>query len=187
MNAAAETNTVALSGLSKTYTITNLEFFVIQLVSWSQISRSNTVQIQLFYSSVRFLKHKFILPDFRQSGNEPLVIGSLMQLFRFSQVNPDCIKILIATFPPEALLFGIFLILFKTSVTLTCLTETVFFEELLSYITVGALTSFHIDVFLKRFNIPSQCLVPPITNKVISYSLVLGQQLLTPHQIKNFH
>ena len=90
------------------------------------------------------------------------------------------------TFPPEALLFGIFLILFKTSVTLTCLTETVFFEELLSYITVGALTSFHIDVFLKRFYIPSQCLVPPITNKVISYSLVLGQQLLTPHQIKNY-
>ena len=29
MNAAAETNTVALSGLSKTYTITYLEFFVI--------------------------------------------------------------------------------------------------------------------------------------------------------------
>lgn len=61
----------------------------------------------LFVGSL-FLQHKFILPDFRQSGNEPLVIGSLMELFRFSQVNLDCIKILIAIFPPEALLFGIF-------------------------------------------------------------------------------
>ena len=34
---------------------------------------------------------------------------------------------------------------------------------------------------------PSQCLVPYITKKVNSYSLVLGQQALIALQIQSFH
>ena len=43
---------------------------------------------------------------------------------------------------------------------------------------VRALTSFHFNVFLKRFDMLSQCLTLSVTKKVISYSLVLGQQPL---------
>ena len=39
---------------------------------------------------------------------------------------------------------------------------------------------------LKRFNILSQSVVPSITEKVISYSLALGQHLFIALQIKNF-
>ena len=37
------------------------------------------------------------------------------------------------------------------------------------------------------FDMLSQCLIPYITKKVNSYSLVLGQQRLTALQIQNFH
>ena len=49
-----------------------------------------------------------------------------------------------------------------------------------------ALTSVHFNVFHKRFHMLSQCLVPSITKKVISYLLVLGQQPLITFQIQNF-
>ena len=39
----------------------------------------------------------------------------------------------------------------------------------------------------KRFDMLSQCHVPSITKKVISYSLVLEQQSLTALQIQNVH
>ena len=41
--------------------------------------------------------------------------------------------------------------------------------------TVGVLTSFHFNVFLKnRFDMLSQCLVPYVAKKVNSYSMVLA-------------
>ena len=53
---------------------------------------------------------------------------------------------------------------------------------------VGALTSFHFNFFLeKRFDMLNQCLLLSITEKVISYSLVLRQQPLIALQIQKFH
>ena len=52
---------------------------------------------------------------------------------------------------------------------------------------VWALMSFNFNAFLKRFDMLRQCLVPSITKKVNSYSLVLGQQPLIALQIQNFH
>ena len=45
---------------------------------------------------------------------------------------------------------------------------------------------FFLFVFLKNVNMLSQCLVPSITKKVISYLLTLGQPPLTALQIQNF-
>ena len=41
---------------------------------------------------------------------------------------------------------------------------------------VRRLTFFHCNVFEKRFNTLDQCLVPSITKRVISYSLILEQK-----------
>ena len=43
-------------------------------------------------------------------------------------------------------------------------------------IIVSALTSFYFNAFWKRFDMLSQPLVLPISKKVSSYMLVLGQQ-----------
>ena len=52
---------------------------------------------------------------------------------------------------------------------------------------VGALTSFLFNVFfLKTFDMFSQFLLPYLTKKVNSYSLVLGEQPLIILQIQNF-
>lgn len=49
---------------------------------------------------------------------------------------------------------------------------------------VRTLTFFLVNVFFLSFNMLSQCLVPSITKKTISYSLVLGQ--LRALQIQSF-
>ena len=51
---------------------------------------------------------------------------------------------------------------------------------------VRALTSFHFNVFLSKFDKFIQCLLPSVTKKVISYSLVLEQQPLIALEIKKF-
>ena len=54
---------------------------------------------------------------------------------------------------------------------------------------VGALTSFLFNGFFlkKTFDMLSQFLLPYLTKKVNSYSLVLGEQPLITLQIQNFH
>ena len=47
--------------------------------------------------------------------------------------------------------------------------------------------SFHFNVFLKRFDILSQCLLSSIAVKCISYSLVLVEQPLVVLQLQYFH
>ena len=53
-------------------------------------------------------------------------------------------------------------------------------------VIVRGLTSFLFNVFLKMFDMLVQSLVPSITKKVVSYSLVLGKLPFTALQIKNF-
>ena len=56
----------------------------------------------------------------------------------------------------------------------------------ISLLLVEVLTSFQFNVFLKRFDMLSQCLVPSITKNINSYSLALGQQPLLARQIQKF-
>ena len=63
-------------------------------------------------------------------------------------------------------------------------------QDVVDYRILGlfwALTSFHFNVFKNRFHMLSQCLLPSITKKIVSYYwLVLGQQSFIVFQIHIF-
>ena len=59
-------------------------------------------------------------------------------------------------------------------------------QNIMTRMVVRALTSFHFNVFSKRFNRLRQYLVMSITKKVISYLLVLGQQTLIALEMQIF-
>ena len=97
---------------------------------------------------------------------------------------------------PSNILFCFFYFLFMFVLT-RILSKSIFntnfqnsCQDVVDYRILGlfwALTSFHFNVFKNRFHMLSQCLLPSITKKIVSYYwLVLGQQSFIVFQIHIF-